>query len=338
MKNMETKKQEEKTKLKKKIIQMSCICLYLGGIIIFSYPDIRAVENSIRNNKVIREFEEHLVSSEESGRESGTESHEETKTDESDSLPFGELRTVMEDYNRRIYMERQENLEDPWSYEQSSIDLSEYGVENDVVGIISIPKMDVELPIYLGASQENMKSGAVLLGQTSFPLGENNSNSVIAAHRGWKGIPMFREIEKLSLGDNVTIQNFWETLTYEVTEIRVIMPEDVNEILIQDNRNMVTLLTCHPYTQDTRRYVVFCERVSSAEEEKENGKSAVTGRMSEKMEVGEKINISEEQEDTAVIRREKTVRSVGYVILGIVGIMLIVIIYKNGKDGGRTEK
>lgn len=313
---METKKQEENTKLKKKIIQMSCICLYLGGIIIFSYPDIRAVENSIRNNKVIREFEEHL---------------ENTKTDGSDSLQFGELRAVMESYNRQIYAERQENLKDPWSYEQSSIDLSDYGVENNVVGVISIPKMDVELPIYLGAMQENMKSGAVLLGQTSFPLGENNSNSVIAAHRGWKGIPMFREIEKLSLGDTITIRNFWEILTYEVTEIKVIMPEDVHEILIQDNRDMVTLLTCHPYTQNTRRYVVFCEKVSSTAKEKEKEKSAAMGSWSEKIEISYEADILKEKEDAEVIKREKTVRSVGYVILGIVGIMLIVINNINGK-------
>ncbi len=313
---METKKQEENTKLKKKIIQMSCICLYLGGIIIFSYPDIRAVENSIRNNKVIREFEEHL---------------ENTKTDGSDSLQFGELRAVMESYNRQIYAERQENLKDPWSYEQSSIDLSDYGVENNVVGVISIPKMDVELPIYLGAMQENMKSGAVLLGQTSFPLGENNSNSVIAAHRGWKGIPMFREIEKLSLGDTITIRNFWEILTYEVTEIKVIMPEDVHEILIQDNRDMVTLLTCHPYTQNTRRYVVFGEKVSSTAKEKEKEKSAAMGSWSEKIEISYEADILKEKEDAEVIKREKTVRSVGYVILGIVGIMLIVINNINGK-------
>lgn len=309
--------------MKKRMIQISCICLFLGGVIVFSYPDIRAVESRIQSDRTIREFEERL------------ESSAEDETDSSGSLPLEELRAVMQDYNRQIYAEGQENLKDPWSYEQSSIDLTEYGMEDEVIGIISIPKMKIELPIYLGASQENMKNGAVLLGQTSFPLGENNSNSVIAAHRGWKGIPMFREIEQLEPGDTVTIHNFWENLTYEVTGIKVIMPEDINEILIQDNRDMITLLTCHPYTQNVRRYVVFCERVNNAapEETDEEDEHAAWGSMSEENE------ISVEKEDAAVLAREKMVRRMGYVILGIVGVIMIIMLHKNRKvETERTDK
>ena len=73
---------------------------------------------------------------------------------------------------------------------------------------------------------------------------------------------MFRHIEKLELGDEIFIRNFRETLVYEVAELRIIDPTDVDQLLIQDGRDMVTLFTCHPYPQDTQRYVVFCVRKS----------------------------------------------------------------------------
>ena len=73
----------------------------------------------------------------------------------------------------------------------------------------------------------------------------------------------FRHIELLEIGDEVMITNLWETLNYTVSEITVIEPNDIDKILIQPGRDMVTLLTCHPYGSGGRyRYVVYCERVS----------------------------------------------------------------------------
>ena len=75
----------------------------------------------------------------------------------------------------------------------------------------------------------------------------------------------FKEIELLEVGDEVTITNIWGTLTYVVTEIKIINPNDVNAILIQKDRDMITLLTCHPYASGGKyRYLVFCERVEDA--------------------------------------------------------------------------
>ena len=145
----------------------------------------------------------------------------------------------MQEYNQLIYVNGQSELKDPWSYEQSALDLEEYGVAEDVIGIITIPKMDIEVPIYQGATTGNMDKGAVLLGQTSFPIEGTNSNSVIAAHRGWRGNKLFREIEKLEPGDTLTIQNYWEMLTYKVSDIRIIMPDDIDAVLIQPGKNMV---------------------------------------------------------------------------------------------------
>ena len=141
------------------------------------------------------------------------------------------------------------------------MDLSEYGIDDGMIGILDIPKMDVTLPLYLGATQEKMAKGAVMLGQTSFPVQGTDSNCVIAAHRGWKGIPMFREIERLEIGDELTIQNCQETLSVPCVEIEIILPDESDKIMIQPGRNMVTLMTCHPYTQNSKRYVVYCDEV-----------------------------------------------------------------------------
>ena len=153
------------------------------------------------------------------------------------------------------------NLCDPWSYEQPSFTLGEYGLEDEVFGVISIPRLELELPIYLGATYQHMSDGAAHLTETSLPIGGENTNCVIAGHRGWYGASYFRYITELEVGDEVIITNLWEELRYTVTETKIIAPNDVKEILIQENRELLTLLTCHPYGSGGRpRYVVYCER------------------------------------------------------------------------------
>jgi LPXTG-site transpeptidase (sortase) family protein len=84
---------------------------------------------------------------------------------------------------------------------------------------------------------------------------------VIAGHRGWRGADYFRHIDKLAVGDTVTLTNLWGTLTYTVADIQIIQPHEVERIKIQPNRDLLTLLTCHPYASGGRqRYVVYCER------------------------------------------------------------------------------
>lgn len=84
---------------------------------------------------------------------------------------------------------------------------------------------------------------------------------VIAGHRGWRGADYFRHIDRLQMGDTVTLTNLWETLTYTVADIRIIQPHEVDKIKIQQGRDLLTLLTCHPYASGGReRYVVYCER------------------------------------------------------------------------------
>lgn len=161
-------------------------------------------------------------------------------------------------YNQKIYRQKQKELKDAKSYETAQISLP---CKKAVFGYITIPKIKEKLPLYLGANKENLKGGAAILGQTSLPIGNKNSNSVIAGHRGYQGVPYFREIEKLKLGDEVIITNPWEKLQYVVFDIDIIKPYEFDKIQIKKNRDMVTLLTCHPYRGNGKyRYVVYCAR------------------------------------------------------------------------------
>ena len=225
----------------RKIAVIISILMFVAGLSVFLYP---SVDNYIYDQSTARQQSQYL--------------------ERIDNDP--QLRTLLDDlydelrrYNLELYENKQDTLVDAFSYSQPNLDLSSYGIEDNSIGFISIDKMDITLPIYLGANSANMKNGAVHLTETSFPIGGENTNAVIAAHRGTSKV-MFRNIHKLEIGDSVIIKNFKETLTYQVCEIKIIYPTDVHELLIQDGRDLVTLITCHPLGKNYQRYVVYCER------------------------------------------------------------------------------
>ena len=172
-----------------------------------------------------------------------------------------QLFNEFKNYNEMIYEKGQQQLLDPFSFEVASFNLPQYGFEENIVGDIYIEKLGLDLPIYLGATKENMKKGAVLLGCTSIPIGGENTNAVIAAHRGMGTKEMFRNIEKLEIGDEIIITNFWRELHYKIIEFRVIYPDEVENIFIQEGKDLITLSTCHPYRFNYQRYIVIAERV-----------------------------------------------------------------------------
>lgn len=168
----------------------------------------------------------------------------------------------MQRHNMALYAYKQRELTSKTAYELSQFSLTAYGVPDETFGVISIPAMELEMPLYLGASEEHMANGAAVLSQTSIPIGGKDTNAVIAGHRGYGGYDYFRYIDKLELGDEVTITNLWDTLNYKVTDIQIVSPDSVQSILIQPGKDMITLLTCHPYASGGKyRYLVFCERV-----------------------------------------------------------------------------
>ncbi len=175
---------------------------------------------------------------------------------------YPELLATLQDYNQRIYAEKQSDLTSLEACEEPAVDLAAYDVGDEIIGVLEIPTMELTMPVYLGASDAHLAAGAAVLGNTSAPIGGDNTNCVIAGHRGWRGADYFRYIDRLQAGDTVQVTNLWETLTYTVADIQIIQPHEVEKIKIQPNRDLLTLLTCHPYASGGReRYVVYCERV-----------------------------------------------------------------------------
>ena len=180
--------------------------------------------------------------------------------DEPEQL-YPELLVDLQDYNRQLYAEKQRNLTNLEACEEPAADLTAYGIEDEIIGVLEIPAMELTMPVYLGASDARLAVGAAVLGNTSAPIGGDSTNCVIAGHRGWKGADYFRHIDRLAVGDTVTLTNLWETLTYTVSDIQIILPHEVDKIKIQQGRDLLTLITCHPYAGGGRqRYVVCCER------------------------------------------------------------------------------
>ena len=233
----------------KKLIRIIAIILLIAGIGFFAYPIALKIVFNMQANQAIDQFEQLKT--------------DELQTDNTaandGSFPYAELRKAMFDYNERLYLSGQSRLIDQLSYEKPDFLLSDYGIDSDILGYITIPSIEVKLPIYNGASKENMAKGAAYLSNTSLPVGGDNTNCVIAAHTRYKGIHMFKRITELKSGDEIYITNLWETLVYKVVETKVIDPKDSQNIYIQTGRSLITLSTCHPYPYNYQRYLVYAE-------------------------------------------------------------------------------
>lgn len=232
-----------KAKKGRKLFVFGLILLLIGcGILL--YPHILQLFYEIKTESMSRQFEE-------------------TRQNVQDTDPekYARLYEDMKKYNETLIENRQENLADPYAYEDPAIRLEEYGIEDGIAGYVKIPAMGIELPLYLGANEENMSKGAAQLTETSMPIGGKNTNMAVVAHRGYSYAKMFREIEKLKAGDEIYIVNLWETIVYKVEKIEIISPDEIDKIRIQEGKDMVTLVTCHPYPHNYQRYLVYCERV-----------------------------------------------------------------------------
>ena len=168
------------------------LLLLLAGLTAFLAPDLYSLVFQQQTKEVVREFREaHGVP------EPSIENAQKSTPSEGRSSPLLEQ---IRQYNNHIFASKQAGLVDAWSFTENPFG---FALEDDLFGCIAVPAMDVELPLYLGASEPNMAKGAVVLGQTSVPIGGTNTNAVIAAHRGYHGAPYFRESERLSIGDSV---------------------------------------------------------------------------------------------------------------------------------------
>lgn len=134
---------------------------------------------------------------------------------------------------------------------------------NGMMGVVTIPAIDVELPIYHGT--QSLELGALHLQGTSLPVGGASTHCVISAHSGMSSEIMFTDLEQLAVGDHFSLTVYGERLGYEVDQILTVLPEDIEPLLIVPDEDYCTLLTCTPYGVNTHRLLVRGRRIELTE-------------------------------------------------------------------------
>ena len=143
--------------------------------------------------------------------------------------------------------------------------------EHEKIGYISVPKIDQNLPIFAGISDEMLEDGVGQMQGTSLPIGGRGTHSVLAAHSGLPNVRLFTDLKKVRVGDEFYITNEKETIAYKVDKIKVVLPTNFNDLTIEKGKDYVTLMTCTPYRVNTHRLLVRGHRIpysKKAEEEK----------------------------------------------------------------------
>ena len=135
-----------------------------------------------------------------------------------------------------------------------------------VMGYITIPKINVELPIYHGTSEGVLQIAVGHLEGSSLPIGGEGTHCVLSGHRGLPSANLFTHLDKLDVGDIFTITVLDKVLTYEVDQIRIVEPGEVGELQKVEGKDYCTLLTCTPYGINTHRLLVRGQRVANIED------------------------------------------------------------------------
>lgn len=130
-----------------------------------------------------------------------------------------------------------------------------------VMGSIEIPKINVDIPIYHGTSEEVLSSGAGHFRDSSLPVGGKNTRCILTGHRGLPNSKLFTRLDELEREDLFFIRTCGETLAYRIMEIEVMEPEEAEELEILPEKDLCTLITCTPYGINTQRLVITGERV-----------------------------------------------------------------------------
>lgn len=133
-----------------------------------------------------------------------------------------------------------------------------------MMGYVDIPSIDVSLPIYHGTSESILQHGIGHIEWSSLPVGGQSTHSVISGHRGLSSAKLFTDLDKIREGDIFSVTVLNNQLYYEVDQIRTVEPNDASELVIVDEEDYITLVTCTPYGINTHRLLVRGHRISSA--------------------------------------------------------------------------
>lgn len=181
-----------------------------------------------------------------------------------DNDQYEELWNRAKDYNAslldRVNQYRLEETQLPLYNQLLNVDGS------GIMGYVEIPCINVSLPVYHGTSDAVLQIAIGHLEWTSLPTGGESTHCVISGHRGLPSAKLFTDLDKMKVGDLFMLHVLDETLTYEVDQIRIVYPDETEDLLIQEGEDLCTLFTCTPYGVNTHRLLVRGRRVDNLEE------------------------------------------------------------------------
>jgi sortase A len=131
------------------------------------------------------------------------------------------------------------------------------------MGYIEIPRINVVLPVYHGTEDTVVETAVGHLEGSSFPIGGEGSHCVLSGHRGLPSAKLFTDLDKLTTGDTFMLNILDEVLTYEVDQIRIVLPSDLSDLTIKEGKDYCTLVTCTPYGINTHRLLVRGRRIET---------------------------------------------------------------------------
>lgn len=236
--------------MKKKLPVIAIILIFIIGLGIMSYPLVSSMINNSKFKDGMNDYTETVK-----------------KLDKKD---YSKLYKSAKKYNHSLT--QTSIITDPFDEEAYKAIGAHY---NDVlnvdgkglIGYVVVPRIDVNLPIYHGSSKKVLEKGAGHLQNTSMPIGGKSTHAVISAHTGFPDQTFFDNLTDLVKGDIFYIKVLDKTLAYKVDQIKVVLPEDTNDLRIIPGEDHVTLLTCTPYGINTHRLLVRGVRTKYVPEE-----------------------------------------------------------------------
>ena len=226
--------------MRKHLSTIILVGIFFIGLSVLLYPTISNYWNSRLQLKVVTDYDDKVNSL-------------------SDEESYNLLKTA-QDYNEQL-----RQLRDSFSeYEKigdynNVLNVNGYGT----MGYLDIEKIKVELPIYHGVSREILSDSVGHLPGTSLPIGGPSTHAVLTSHRGLPSAKLFTDLDKLELGDVFTITVLKQKITYEVDDIRIVEPNEMQTLRIEEGQDLCTLVTCTPYGINTHRLLVRGHRIAN---------------------------------------------------------------------------
>lgn len=218
--------------------------IFLIGLLLVLYPTVSNFLSNREQKKVIREYSNIVNNMDKEEKEA--------------------MYNEAVDYNKEIYEKGMIDYSNPDAVQgyNDILDVSGTGI----MGYISIPKINVELPIYHGTSDGVLQVAVGHLEGSSLPVGGENTHCVLSGHRGLPSADLFTHLDRLNVHDIFTISVLDKTLVYEIDQIKVVAPGDTQYLQIEDGKDYCTLLTCTPYGINTHRLLVRGVRVADSDD------------------------------------------------------------------------